>query len=177
MTAAVALPTPPFTVAPGLANLRDAGGYAVAPRPGEYPNGAMVKRGLLYRSADLTMVGQEAVDVLRKLKIQRVFDLRSIVEIGYNKPTGETIETVTKLPDDWAEAERVFVPVFLDQDYSAAAIATRFSNYSNGVEVSQSTHTHPSSSRSRVLQLLCYLSSLRKPTEAKRRRAAVWCNK
>jgi len=32
--------------------------------------------------------------------------------------------------------------VFLDQDYSAAAIATRFSNYSNGVEVSQSTHTH-----------------------------------
>ncbi|KAH6855326.1 protein-tyrosine phosphatase-like protein [Chaetomium sp. MPI-CAGE-AT-0009] len=112
------LPSPPFIHVPGLANLRDAGGYAIEGQPGK-----VIRRGVLFRSADLTKLEDEGVDVLRPLGITHVFDLRSVTELAKdgNHP-----------PRTWEGAARVFVPVFLDKDYSPEALAMRFRDYSDG---------------------------------------------
>ncbi|KAK1758325.1 protein-tyrosine phosphatase-like protein [Echria macrotheca] len=134
---AVPLPSPPFVVAPGLANLRDAGGYTI-PTPAGEPSRA-VRRGVLFRSADLSQAAEEAVAALRQLRIKHVFDLRSAVELRHaahdDANDERSLETATaQLPPAWHDAERVFVPIFLDDDYSPEAIATRFANYSSGTE-------------------------------------------
>ncbi|KAK3311521.1 protein-tyrosine phosphatase-like protein [Chaetomium strumarium] len=113
------LPSPPFIHAPGLANLRDAGGYAIASQPRK-----AVKRGVLFRSADLTELGGEGIGTLQRLGITHVFDLRSVVELA---KSGE--QSPREL---WQSASHVFVPVFLDKDYSPEALALRFRNYSDG---------------------------------------------
>lgn len=117
------LPSPPFIHVPGLANLRDAGGYAIEGKPGK-----VVRRGVLFRSADLTKLEDEGIAVLRPLGITHVFDLRSQTELERDGHT----EART-----WEGAARVFVPVFLDKDYSPEALAVRFRNYSDGPEVSE----------------------------------------
>lgn len=116
------LPSPPFLHVPGLANLRDAGGYAIQGKPGK-----AVRRGVIFRSADLTQLEDEGIAVLRPLGITHVFDLRSVTEL---EKAGHPP------PKTWEGAARVFVPVFLDKDYSPEALALRFRNYSNGPEVS-----------------------------------------
>jgi hypothetical protein len=116
-----ALPTPPFVLLPGLANLRDAGGYAVDGQPGK-----AVRRGVLFRSADLTKLGDDGVPALQRLGITHVFDLRSLTELA---KSGET-------PRTWEGATRVFVPVFREVDYSPEALAVRFRDYSDGPKVS-----------------------------------------
>lgn len=145
------LPSPPFVLAPGLANLRDAGGYAIASQAGE--PGRAVRRGVLFRSADLSQVTDAAIATLRQLGIKRVFDLRSSVEIGHASADNKSVETPGQLPLDWHDAERVFVPVFLDFDYSPEAIATRFGNYSSGTHVSHPVPS-PSQRPSRMTLLL-----------------------
>jgi hypothetical protein len=117
------LPSPPFIHVPGLANLRDAGGYAIEGQPGK-----VIRRGVLYRSADLTKLEDEGVAVLRPLGITHVFDLRSVTELAKNG---------NRPPRTWEGAARVFVPVFLDKDYSPEALATRFRDYSDGPKVSR----------------------------------------
>ncbi|KAK4248695.1 protein-tyrosine phosphatase-like protein [Corynascus novoguineensis] len=114
------LPSPPFLHVPGLANLRDAGGYAIQGKPGK-----AVRRGVIFRSADLTQLEDEGVAVLRLLGITHVFDLRSVTEL---EKAGHPP------PKTWEGAARVFVPVFLDKDYSPEALALRFRNYSDGPE-------------------------------------------
>ena len=138
---AVPLPLPsPFITAPGLANLRDLGGHPIAAQP--EGGHTAVKRGILFRSAELSKVGEEGVAALRELNITHVFDLRSTKEFSHDKD-GESFHGHTdRMPAGW-EAERVFVPVFLDQDYSPAAMAERFNAYSDGSEVSDlSPRTH-----------------------------------
>ncbi|KAK0633761.1 protein-tyrosine phosphatase-like protein [Immersiella caudata] len=128
---AVPLPPPPFVTAPGLANLRDVGGYPIAAQ--SKGSHAAVKRGVVFRSAELSKVGEEGVAALRELNITHVFDLRSAKEFSHGKD-GESFHGHTdRMPTGW-EAERVFVPVFLDQDYSPAAMAERFNAYSDGTE-------------------------------------------
>ncbi|KAL2183544.1 hypothetical protein L209DRAFT_563763 [Thermothelomyces heterothallicus CBS 203.75] len=114
------LPSPPFVHVPGLVNLRDAGGYAIQGKPGR-----AVRRGVIFRSADLRQLEDEGIAALRKLGITHVFDLRSVTELAKagNQP-----------PETWEGAARVFVPVFLDKDYSPEALALRFRNYSEGTE-------------------------------------------
>lgn len=121
---AVPLPSPPFVHAPGVANLRDAGGYAIGSRPGK-----AVRRGVLFRSADLTRLDDEGAAALGRLGITHVFDLRSVVELA-RAAGGQP------LPSAWQGVTRVFAPVFLDKDYSPEALALRFRDYSDGPEVS-----------------------------------------
>ncbi|KAK4443715.1 protein-tyrosine phosphatase-like protein [Podospora aff. communis PSN243] len=125
------LPAPPFVSVPGLANLRDVGGYPIAAQSGA--SQTAVRRGVLFRSAELSRVGEKGVAALRELNITHVFDLRSAKEFA-RKNDGESFHGHTdSMPTGW-EAERVFVPVFLDQDYSPAAIAERFNDYADGTE-------------------------------------------
>ncbi|KAK1830233.1 protein-tyrosine phosphatase-like protein [Podospora conica] len=122
------LPTP-FVNAAGLCNFRDAGGHPVT--VGDNAGRAVVRRGVLFRSAEIAAEGGEA---LRQLGITRVYDLRSAKEDGtpgYRVAHGEP-EPV--LPASWAGIDRVWLPVFLDLDYSAEAMAIRFQKYSNGTE-------------------------------------------
>ncbi|KAK5656548.1 hypothetical protein OQA88_4527 [Cercophora sp. LCS_1] len=119
------LPSPPFITAPGLANLRDTGGYPI----GE-PATTMVRRGLVYRSAKPLHAGLDGIERLRELGISHVYDLRSIPEL-INEGA---LESAAILPAGLDNAQRVFVPVFLDQDYSPAAIASRFTDYGSGAE-------------------------------------------
>lgn len=104
---------------------------------GDRAGRAAVRRGVLFRSAE---IGHEGGEALRRLGITRVFDLRSAVESGtpgYRVAHGETAAPV--LPESWEGIDRVWLPVFLDQDYSPEAIAIRFQKYSNGTEVSKQT--------------------------------------
>jgi protein tyrosine/serine phosphatase len=103
--------------------LRDAGGYAIGNELRK-----AVRRGVLFRSADLTELGGEGIGTLQRLGITHVFDLRSVVELA---KSGE--QSPREL---WQGASHVFVPVFLDKDYSPEALALRFRSYSEGPEVS-----------------------------------------
>ncbi|KAI2639443.1 tyrosine phosphatase [Xylaria nigripes] len=109
------LPCPPFIPVPGLPNFRDAGGYEIK----------IVRRGVLFRSSEpsrLTDAG--AAQLSQQLGIKVVYDLRSAVEIAgaVNANYGFPLR-------EWDGSERKFIPVFLDQDYSPAALALRYKNY------------------------------------------------
>lgn len=117
------LPSPPFVFVPGLPNLRDIGGLPVASQPGK-----VIRRGVVYRSSEPSKVTEKGVQVLNGLGITRVYDLRSAIEIE------KASKTEGWKPREWDGAERVFVPVFLDQDYSPEALALRFADYSSRSE-------------------------------------------
>ncbi|KAK0723661.1 protein-tyrosine phosphatase-like protein [Apiosordaria backusii] len=119
MTTNVTLPTPPFLHAPGLENLRDAGGYPI-----ENQKGKAIRKGILFRAADPTHLNNEGVAVLQGLGITHIYDLRSLVELAKGR----------EQPREWEGARRVHTPVFLDKDYSPEALALRFRNYSVGTE-------------------------------------------
>ncbi|KAK0655123.1 protein-tyrosine phosphatase-like protein [Cercophora newfieldiana] len=124
-------PSPPFVNVPGLANLRDVGGYPIAAQPEQ--GQTAVRRGILFRSAELSKVEEPGVAALRDLKITHVFDLRSVKEFSHANAGENSHGHTDRMPAGW-DAERVFVPVFLDQDYSPAAMAMRFKSYSDGPE-------------------------------------------
>ncbi|GAB1312382.1 Protein-tyrosine phosphatase-like protein (Fragment) [Madurella fahalii] len=113
-------PSPPFIRAAGLHNLRDVGGYAVGSEPRR-----AIRRGVLFRSAEPTGLEDDGVAALQRLGITHVFDLRSVVELEKDG---------RQQPKEWPGATRIFVPVFLDKDYSPEALALRFRNYSDGPE-------------------------------------------
>ncbi|KAL4721860.1 hypothetical protein ACLX1H_011051 [Fusarium chlamydosporum] len=106
----------PFHPVPGLPNFRDLAGR---PLPIHSRPGYTIKPGLVFRSAEPSRVTEDGISALQDLKISHVYDLRSRNEI-------ERYATGTR---EWPGAERVFVPVFLDEDYSPEAIAVRFRNY------------------------------------------------
>jgi hypothetical protein len=69
---------PPFIYVPSLANLRDAGGLPVTPPDGSRENRRVVRKGVLYRSADPTFLSEEEIHFLREeLGITMIYDLRS----------------------------------------------------------------------------------------------------
>ncbi|RYP55418.1 hypothetical protein DL769_010193 [Monosporascus sp. CRB-8-3] len=124
MGATTPLPNPPFIEIPGLPNFRDLGGYPIASQPGK-----VVRRGVVFRSAEPSRTTDEGVSRLRRLGITHVYDLRSEQEFergnkhGLNRPVRE-----------WEGARRVFAPVFRHEDYSPEAVALRFKNYGSGPE-------------------------------------------
>jgi len=119
------LPSPPFISVPGIQNFRDTGGYPLASDPGK-----IVRRGVLYRAAEPSQVTPEGVARMSAtgLGIKYVYDLRSVRE--FEK------EGNVRPPTTWEGAERIFAPVFLDEDYSPEAVAMRFRSYASGPEVS-----------------------------------------
>ncbi|KAK4200122.1 protein-tyrosine phosphatase-like protein [Triangularia verruculosa] len=119
MATNLTLPTPPFIHAPGIENLRDAGGYPV-----ENQKGKAIRKGILFRAADPTHLNDEGVAVLHQLGITHIYDLRSLVELAEGR----------EKPREWQGARRVHTPVFLDTDYSPEALALRFRNYSGGTK-------------------------------------------
>ncbi|OIW30671.1 hypothetical protein CONLIGDRAFT_287682 [Coniochaeta ligniaria NRRL 30616] len=130
---------PPFIAVPGLPNLRDIGGQPVAsPSLGQREEGTqrgqqlgkkMIRRGVVYRSSEPSKVSDEGISMLTEdLGITHVFDLRSKVEI--DRAHGKTLAADWQ-PREWPGSKRLFVPVFLDRDYSPEALAVRFGQYSH----------------------------------------------
>ncbi|KAK0665742.1 protein-tyrosine phosphatase-like protein [Cercophora samala] len=119
MAANLTLPTPPFIHAPGIENLRDAGGYPI-----EGQKGKAIRKGVLFRAADPTHLNNEGVAVLQRLGITHIYDLRSRTELADSR----------EQPREWEGARRLHTPVFLDTDYSPEARALRFRNYSAGTK-------------------------------------------
>ncbi|KAK1776392.1 protein-tyrosine phosphatase-like protein [Copromyces sp. CBS 386.78] len=120
------LPSPPFISAPGVANLRDVGGYEIPSTSGNTKK--MVRKGVVFRSADPTKLTDEGVAVMQTLGIAHVYDFRSKLEFG------KTPETE---PKEWEGAQRHWVPVFAEVDLSPEAQAVkmrRFKDYTNGPE-------------------------------------------
>lgn len=121
------LPKLPFHVIDGLVNFRDLGGFRIAAGSDEF-----VRPNLIFRSAAPSQLTPEAVSRLQALGIRHVYDLRSRAEIDRVTRMGEAGK-VTELDG----AQRVFVPVFLDQDYTPEAIALWYKRFSSeGPEVS-----------------------------------------
>ncbi|KAI0012010.1 tyrosine phosphatase family-domain-containing protein [Xylariaceae sp. FL0662B] len=139
------LPSPPFEHVPGLPNFRDLGGYPVVgspvadPDPDPDPEAAgktrtrtrtrtrtkMVRRHLIFRSSEPSRLTADGVARLQALGVERVYDLRSASEIARGlrqQGPGYPVK-------EWEGARRVFVPVFLDEDYSPEAMALRYRHY------------------------------------------------
>jgi hypothetical protein len=121
------LPTHPdfflFHVVPGLSNFRDVGGWPI--ESGDGVCIGHVRKGLLYRGSDTTRIKPEGVEVLRALNIQTDYDLRSREQIqklgGYKEMDG---------------IQRVWKPVFSDEQYSEEAARTRYELYAaDGTDV------------------------------------------
>ncbi|KAL1869840.1 hypothetical protein VTK73DRAFT_2914 [Phialemonium thermophilum] len=85
----------------------------------------MIRKGVVYRSSEPSGVTDEGVATLNSLGITHVYDLRSALEIQ----RAGSVEGWR--PTEWPGAERVFAPVFLDQDYSPEALALRFRHYTS----------------------------------------------
>ncbi|KAM7216666.1 putative tyrosine phosphatase [Rhypophila decipiens] len=125
----IPLPTPPFiTTIPGIANLRDVGGYPISSS-----SGSSVRKGILYRAAEPSSVTPDGARLLTSsadsegLGVRHIYDLRSLIELAKKDPSSA----------EWDAnglATRVFVPVFLDKDYSPEAMALRFQSYSQGTD-------------------------------------------
>lgn len=133
---------PPFVNIPGIANLRDIGGY----NPGTKTHQS-TRRNLVYRSADPSKVTPDGLAKLKELGVKKVFDLRSIPEIHKQGPEWAGVEVEkadvfyvrpegSNEPIPEGEIERVWCPVFRDKDYGPEQVALRFSNYArSGNEV------------------------------------------
>lgn len=135
--------TPPFHHIPGLPNFRDIGGYATAAAAAaaadsstdqQQQNGQngqkLFRRNLVFRASEPSKLTDEGVAKLQNLGITHVFDLRSADEV---KPREGWVGSKIR---EWDGAQRVFAPVFTDEDYSPEAIARRWGQFSEGDTVS-----------------------------------------
>ncbi|KAI9046900.1 hypothetical protein LZ554_008978 [Drepanopeziza brunnea f. sp. 'monogermtubi'] len=112
---------PPFITVSGIPNFRDVGGYPISS-----PADHSIRREVIYRCAEPSKVTEAGISTIRKLGITHIYDLRSNNEIERNRVAG--IGGIV----EWEGCERVFVPVFEDQDYSPEALAERFRDYASG---------------------------------------------
>ncbi|KEF61127.1 uncharacterized protein A1O9_02692 [Exophiala aquamarina CBS 119918] len=145
------LPTPPFVHVQGVPNFRDLGGYRCSP-----PSSASssdegktiytLRRGVLFRCAHPTHLTPKGLSTLTTtLGISKMYDLRSGPEIS------RLAATVANSPADLYPLadpntgtieshgapglERVFVPVYQNEDYGPVALARKLQWYTD-------THKH-----------------------------------
>lgn len=107
---------PPFHIVPGVSNFRDIGGWPT--RKGH------VRTGVLFRGSDTNRIKDEGIAKLHQLNIKTEFDLRSKQQIektgGYR---------------DFQGIDRVWAPVFTDEQYTEEAAKSRYELYaSEGTE-------------------------------------------
>ncbi|MCJ1238310.1 hypothetical protein MMC14_006299 [Varicellaria rhodocarpa] len=115
------LPSPPFINVEGISNFRDIGGYRVSNQE------AKVRSNYVYRCAEPSRITSSGEKRLRDLGVTVFYDLRSVPEIEKLK----TQTPITEIPG----IERVFVPVFSEEDYSPERIALHYRHYAaNGTE-------------------------------------------
>ncbi|MCJ1298463.1 hypothetical protein MMC08_001253 [Hypocenomyce scalaris] len=110
------LPSPPFIVVEGIHNFRDLGGHPVSTSPSK-----AVRRQLIFRCAEPSQITPNGIQTLRSLGVTTFFDLRSGPELEKMKARAPVI--------DIEGIDRVFVPVFADEDYSPEQIALRYKDY------------------------------------------------
>lgn len=115
------LPSPPFLTVAGIPNFRDLGGYPLAKSPHTHS----IKRSLVYRCGEPSQVTPEGITVMQNLGITHIYDLRSVPELQRNRDAGRG-DVV-----QWEGCERVFVPVFRDEDYSPEGMAARLMDYAS----------------------------------------------
>ncbi len=119
---------PPFIVVAGIPNFRDLGGYPI-PSLAHHS----IRREVIYRCAEPSRVTKDGITTMQRLGIARIYDLRSNPEIERNRAAGRGGVV------EWEGCERVFVPVFQDEDYSPENIAVRYADYcssGSGVNIS-----------------------------------------
>lgn len=117
----IPLPSPPFIQVEGITNFRDLGGYPISASPN-----LSIRKGLIFRCGDPSKVTATGISTLQSLGITHTYDLRSINEIRKNTESGRGGVA------EWDGCERVFVPIFKEEDYSPEGIAARFKDYSLG---------------------------------------------
>lgn len=86
-----------------------------------------MRRGLVFRSADLSHITATGTAQLQALKIRKIFDLRSIAEV--DRPNKEHSQYEAWLTSAKGP-ERICIPVFYDEDFAPEALAIRFKDYS-----------------------------------------------
>ncbi len=124
------LPAPPFVLVSGIPNFRDLGGYAVTSSSPPSRSSHSIRTRYIYRCGEPSEVTVDGIEVLRSLGITYVYDLRSNAEIERSIASGKKAIVV------WESSERIFAPVFTDEDYSPQSLAVRFRNYAKeGSEV------------------------------------------
>ena len=117
---------PPFINITLLPNLRDAGGYPSDLHLNHSTTRYIVRKRLLYRSADPSHISSTALNVLHQdLGIAIIFDLRSQPEI--EKAT--TLSSWESHLKENGKIRRRWTPVFKTEDYTPAALALRFKQY------------------------------------------------
>jgi hypothetical protein len=118
------LPSPPFITIEGIQNFRDLGGYPTS-------NGQSIRCSVIYRCAEPSKVTTNGIESMKNLRISTAYDLRSNNEIERSKASGRGGVT------EWDGCNRVFAPVFNDEDYGPENIALRYADYTaDGTEVS-----------------------------------------
>lgn len=126
------LPSPPFITVAGVANFRDAGGYPCSTSASQPSS---IRRGLIFRSADFNKVQPDGLKTVKDLGIRKVFDLRSAPEIKSSSSKSSLGSILgpdgAPLSDSSPEApvERIWVPVFAEQDYGPDQVARRAQLY------------------------------------------------
>lgn len=131
----------------GIANFRDIGGYPISSSSSS-PNTTTrsIRRNLLYRAADPSLITPTGLETLKSLNVTHVFDLRSEPEIQRKGPEFAsvpisapftTIPAPTPSPasggtsNSSGEISRVWTPVFAVEDYSPEQIALRYKAYAS----------------------------------------------
>lgn len=114
------LPSPPFVHLHGIPNFRDLGGWPIV---GE--KGRSFRRDFIFRCGEPTRATQEDIQKIQSLGITHVFDLRSNPEIKKLQIRG--VSDAAAAP--WPEIERVYCPVFPEQEYDPVSLAKRHEQY------------------------------------------------
>jgi len=127
----------PFANIPSIHNLRDIGGYSISQPNSSAGSTQSVRKGIVYRSTDPSKLSLDGIAELQKLGITTIFDLRAGPEIEKH---GGVDDFVAKLEEASSKSgrriQRIWTPVFEEQDYSPESVALRYREYAKeGTEV------------------------------------------
>ncbi|KAI8937896.1 hypothetical protein NX059_005581 [Plenodomus lindquistii] len=126
------LPSPPFYNVPNLNNLRDAALFPLTTSSGQ-----KIRRGVLFRSAEVSKLDLDGWKAVREIGVGHVFDLRSKPEVdkGWAGIVGASPTGTSDIQPNWLSAmaktgiQRTWTPVFEESDYSPERLAERYSKY------------------------------------------------